>query len=322
MEQHTLQTTFVLTTNLLGWRHTEPSTQEAFQAARDATDRLMACLAVEEAFAVLIANYVSFEKAIAGANIENMVECGVSEAALHNRRREVDRHLVNLLAAGQMFTDHVCGRTRRHFGRTSLEADNLSAAFQEKRDRLLGFWATECLRDAVLHYDLPITSWTTGGRWVGLDETNGQSGKQNASAKLEHSVSFSFDPGMLGRNRKVDPVLIDRLAGRRDAKGNVSWVPVIREYVEGLSLVLTDVRSLWGALEEAASVLLSDMTNAYRSTLPAGAKQPLYVFIVEMDESRRWLRDVVLNRGLEIQLSELRSQHRPMVNLHRRSLVG
>lgn len=312
----------MLTTNLLGWRHAKPCTREDFNEARIAVDRLLACLAVEEAFAVLIANYVSFEKSVAGANIENMVERGASTADLNSRRREVDRHLVNLLAAGQMFTDHACGRTKKEFGRKSNVVDILNAAVQQQRTHLAGFWATECLRDAVLHNALPITSWTTGGQWVGLQSSDGTLSKLNPTARLEHSVSFTFSPDLLARDRKIDPALIVRLRARADKKGNVSWVPVIREYVEGLSIILAEVRKLWADLEGAASARLREMIDAYRSAIPDKVEQPMYILVVEKDDEGGWLRDIVLNLGLEVQLSEFRRQHRPMINLHRRSLVG
>lgn len=317
-----MPTSFVLTTNLWGWRHAEPSTREVFDDVRAAVDRLMACLAVEEAFAVLIANYVSFEMTVAGANIENMVERGVSEKDLHSRRREVDRHLVNLLAAGQMFADHVCGRTKAEFGRKSSEVNTLNAALGEAREHLVGFWATERLRDAVLHNALPITAWTTAGQWVGLRNPDGTFSKLNPTARLEYSVNFAFNPDLLARDRKIDPALITRLKDRADKNGNVSWVPIIREYVEGLSIVLGKFRNIWSELEGAASALLSEMTDAYRSTVPEGAEQPTYVFVVEKDDEGRWLREIVLNRGLEVQLSDFRRQHKPMINLHRRSLVN
>lgn len=314
---------YVLTTNLLAWRHTLPSTEEAFESARSAVDRLMACLSVEEAFAVLLANYVSFEKAVAGANIENMVERGVSMTELHSRRREVDRHLVNVLAAGEMFSDYVSSRTKKQFGWKSSEIAALDFAYQDQRNRLVGFWATERLRNAVLHNSLPITSWTTGGKWVGGETDEGGYSKLNPNARLEHSVTFAFTPDLLARDRKVEPELIARLKDERaDKKGQVSWVHVIREYVEGLSIILGGVRKIWSEVEGAASAVLTEMANRYRASLPEGREQPTYVFIVETNEDGSWRRDVLLDSDLGGELVELRRQHKPMVNLHKRALVG
>lgn len=314
---------YVLTTNLLAWRHTHPSTVEGFRAARSAVEQLLACLAIEEAFAVLLANYVSFEKAVANANIENMVGRAASSSDLHNRRREVDRHLVNLLAAGEMFSAHAFRRARKQFGRSSSEIDVLEDAFQEQRKQLIGFWATECLRDAVLHNAMPITSWTKGSQWVGFETPDGKFSKLGATARLEHSVAFAFATDLLALDRKVDRALIDRLKSERaDKNGHVSWVLTIREYVEGLSLILGAIRKLWAEVERAASELLSEMVDTYRASLPEGREEPTYVFVVEANDKGRWLHDVVLNAGLEAQLAELRRQQKPMVNLHRRSLVG
>jgi len=314
---------YMLTTNLLAWRHTLASTEEAFQSARSAVDRLIACLAVEEAFAVLLANYVSFEKAVASANIENMVERSVTITELHSRRREVDRHLVNLLAAGEMFSDYVSGRAKKQFGSRSSEMAALGDAYQNQRERLVGFWATERLRNAVIHNALPITSWTTGSQWVGLENDERGYSKLSASARLEHSVTFTFAPDLLAMDRKVEPALIARLKDERAEKnGDVSWVRIIREYVEGLSIILGKVREIWAEVEGAASAVLSEMAGRYRASLPEGRERPTYVYVVETNADGSWRRDVLLDSDVQSELFALRRQHRPMTNLHKRALVG
>ncbi|WP_333586011.1 hypothetical protein [Phenylobacterium sp.] len=314
---------YVLTTDHLAWRHSHPSTADAFEAASNAVDRLMASLAVEEAFAVLIANYIAFEKAVASVNVENMVRSGASMAELLDRRREVDRHLVNLLAAGEMASEHALRRTKKEFGRKSNEVARLDGAFREQRESLVGFWATECLRNAVLHNALPITSWTTGGKWVGLETADGNLSKRSPTARLEHSVTFAFATDLLMLDSKLDRALIDRLkAERADEKGNVSWVLTIREYVEGLSLIIGEVRKIWAEVESAASALLLDMVHMYRASLPEDEEQPLYLFVAETSDDGRWQRDVLVSAGLEAQLAELRGKNKPMVNLHRRLLIG
>lgn len=317
-----MSSSYVLATNLLGWRHTVPSTAEDLSRARAANDRLLACLAIEEAFAILVANYASFEKAIAGANIENMIEREVSRSALEGRRRDIDRNLVNLLAAGEMFTEHVRHRMRKGYGRDSREVRSVEAAFSSERERLVGFWAAECLRDAVLHNSLPVTSWTTGGQWVDLEGPDGTRDKRHPDARLEHSVTFSFDPDLLALDRKVDRALISQLKARADKNGKVSWVPIIREYVEALSLVLKEVRVALEHSEHTATELLSQLINEFRSTLPEEAKQPQYVYLVQRDAEDRWVEEVVLNLGIEDRLIELRKLHRPIINLHRRALRG
>lgn len=317
-----MNSTFVLTTSPLGSGHAIPSTAETFRRARAAVDHLLACLAIEEAFAIVVANYVSFEKAVAGANIDNMVERGVSILALHSQRREIDRHLVNLLAAGQMFTDHVKRRTRHAYGRTSLEATAVEAAFTGERGRLLGFWATESLRDAVLHNSLPVTSWTRGGGWVDAVNPDGTFDKLAPGARLEHRVTFAFDPLLLALDRKVDRGLISQLEARAEKNGTVSWVPIIREYLEALSLVLKQVRLTFEPCERAAVELMSQLTESFVSSLPEGVDQPRCVFIVERAEKNRWLQDLPLDSGFEDHIQELRRQHQPMINLHRRALAG
>lgn len=316
-----MSTAFVLTTNLLAWNHKEASTRDAFQKARAAVDRLADCLAIEEAFAVLVANYASFEQAVAAANIGNMVDRGMLEADFHNRRREVERHLVNLLATGRMFTEHLTKRTAWTFGEGSAATAAVKAALDEQRDQLFGFRATERLRDAVLHRQLPITSWSSGGRWTGTEMADGSVSKRAPTARLEHSVTFVFSPRLLARDRKVPPEVISGLLDRTDEAGHVDWIPLVREYVEGLSMVLGSVRVLWGNAEATASAYLAELTGSYLAALPEGVTPPAAVFAVEQDDEGRWLSKVLLNRGYEALLADLRRKQGPMVNLHRRTLV-
>lgn len=310
-------TKFVLTSNLWGWTYSTPSTYEAYQQAQSANQHLLMCLAVEEAFAIMISNYISFEKAVIGASIENMAVRSPSRSVFDNRRREIDRHLVNLLATGEMFTEHVRRRIKKGYGRASPQVEIVDAALGSQRGRLAGFWATEYLRNAVLHNSLPVTSWTMSSRWVGLEGSDGVFDKRNPSARHEHSVTFAFDPDLLAEDRKISRDLITQLKARADKHGKVSWVPIIREYVEALSLVLKEVRTALEPSEQDATDLLRSLVDEFRVALPDGIDQPHYVLLVERNDDGDWLDEVTLNLGLEDQIQELRQQHGPMVNLHR-----
>ncbi len=158
---------------------------------------------------------------------------------------------------------------------------------------------------------------------MGFETDDGGFSKLSPTARLEHSVTFAFAPDLLARDRKVEPVLIARLKDERaDKKGHVSWARIIREYVEGLSIILMEVRKIWAEVEGAALAVLTEMADRYRASLPEGREQPTYVFIVETNEDGSWRRDVLLNGDLASVLIELRRQHKPMVNLHKRALVG
>ena len=299
-----------------------PITASQFSSLRTARDRLISCLAVEEAFAVALANYVSLETAIAAANVSNMVERSLERVELEEQRREIDRHLVNLLATGQMFTDHADRLLCRDFGRRSAEKGEFDASLEKQRQALLGFAATEHLRDAVLHQALPVASWTTGGQWVGIETDKGGVDKRNPHARLEHSVSFDLDPSILAGSRDVDPALIGELRQRAGSGGRVPWVPVIREYVEGLSMVLGEVRRIYDPIETSSALMLADFTERYTLALGPALGRPPVVIAVELDEGGAWLSEVPLCFDYDARVSDLRRRHRPMVNLHRRALRG
>lgn len=317
-----MATEFVITTNLLGWGHSVPIGPKDFRDAKASEDHMMASVGVEEAYAILLGNYLSFERAIAAANIDNMVDHYVSTPTLHSRRREIERHIVNLLASGQMFTEHALKRVQKTLGRRSPQIQVVNDALEDQRRSFTGFWAVEKLRDAVLHNTLPVTSWTSGSRWIDFEISEGIRDKRNDRSRLEHSVIFEFNVDFLRLNRKTDRQMISKVSDRADKLGNVSWVPMIREYLEALSAFLSVVRAALEPSERQATEILARLRNEFRSSLPAERQEPSYVFAVERAPSGQWLNDVLLNGEFEKQLGDMRQQHRPMVNLHKRALVS
>lgn len=317
------QARYVIIGAMGGRRPIQAITDDTFRRIHKARDYLLACLALEEAFAVLFGNYLAFERGIANANIGNMVERRGDALQLGARRREIDRHLVNVLAAGEMFTEHVWTQLRRLFGRRAVEVTTLTTAFEVQRARLLGFRATEHLRDAVLHRSLPIRSWSMGGEWVDLERTGGRLDKRHPKARLEYSVSFSFDPDLLAGDRSVAPDLVQELKVRAEKDGRVSWAPVIREYVEGLSYLLADVRTAVAPGERDAVELLDGLAAGYRALVAAegGAEQP-YVLAVERGQDGGWAQELLIDFDFSKLAEDLRKGQQPFVNLHRRSLKG
>lgn len=303
---------YAIATPWLGVSYTQPITAQDFNRAKAAVQRQLACLGIEEAYDVLLLNYVSFEKAMLGFALDDVVDRGRDRVELDEARREIDRHLVNLLAAGEMFTDHVAQYAIRSFGRRSGEVSKVEDFLAEQRLKLPGFRAAEYLRNAVLHLSLPITSWTLGGAWVD---------REKDEARLQHTASVMFDPAMLAQLREVPHAFIDELRQRGNKRGHVSWVPIVREYVEGLSKVVQSTRELFGPSEEEASAFLEGLVSNYRSAFPK-SDGPSSVYAVVLNKEGRWTEEISLVFDYAERVSRLRRGNRPLVNLHRREIVG
>lgn len=283
-----------------------------FQQALAAKDLLMTYLAFEEAYDVMILNYVSFENAMLASVVENMVDRRRGRVELEDLRRDIDRHLVNILAAGEMYSDHVLRRARRGSGRRSGQAALVEAQFQNARDRFLGFRAIEQLRNAVLHYSLPITSWTQGGAWVDRDGPN---------ARLQHTSSVAFEPKLLSDDRRFPQELIADLQGRANKDGLVSWLPMVREYVEGLSIAHQGVRDIVATTEDSSVRSIAALITALRLKFEQD-EPPFIADVLERGGDGKWLSKVAILFDYEDRIEILRRKNRPLINLHLREIVS
>jgi hypothetical protein len=284
-----------------------------YQTLVRAKDCLMACIGLEEAYDVVILNYVSFETAMVATVVGNFVERGIDRPDREAARREIDRQLVNLLAAGEMYGEHARASIKGVFGRLSGQEGQLAAAFEDQQRRFLGFRAVEKLRNAVLHHALPVSSWTSGGRWI---DRNGEQ-----LAVLQHSYSVAFDPRMLARGRGADPSLARALESRAEKNGKVAWVPIIREYVEALSYLHDQVRQLLDNRERQAVELLEGAQGRVEAVAP-NSDMPCVVAAAEFDSSGSVVGEISLTFDYREQIAPLRAKNRPLVNLHKREILG
>lgn len=247
-------TDHVIATNWLGCDHVLRLSPKQYMEVCRAKDLLMAGLALEETYDVFILNYESFETATLAAIVTSIVDRQPDRHIWEERRRDLDRHLVNLLASGQMYADHidrlVTIASRQKWlvnpqpisdARTTLERD------------LPGFAAMRWLRNAILHQTLPISSWGFSSSWT--------DGKTGPRARRQHSYSAAFDLQTLGTDRHFPNALRDALRARADSKGLIQWRPLVREYVEGTSKMNIAMRDALRAGEAAASALLADLVT-------------------------------------------------------------
>lgn len=304
--------TYAISTRWLGAKGELPIDAEVFAQLRGDRDCLVSCIGLEDAYDLLALNYISFETALVGAVVKSVVESRHTRADYEAQRREIDRHLVNLLAVGQMFVGHLDKAASQVFGRKSAERDSVRLAIQTQREKFLGYRATERLRDAVLHRTLPISAWTQGGSWVERDAPHG--------GRRQETFSVSFDPTMLADGRTGEATLIAELQLHAE-KGRVNWVPVIREYVEGLSAIHQEGRKVFAGREATAVTRLASYVAAYREQF-GKRDSPISVIALERDAGGVSKQEMVLDFDYAERVEGLRSKNRPLVNLHKIRIVG
>jgi hypothetical protein len=298
-----------------------PISRAEYESLAHSADDLRAILEMEESYDVLIRNYMSLEKALAVTLVDIMVLRERSRVEFDRRRREADRQLVNLLASGEMYADHLLKMIKRRqraakaggrpFQTSTLGA--VQAVAGEQRARFLGVRALKAMRDHVLHLSLPVKGWNQNTVWVPHD------GKE----VMRFTYSVGMGPAAMTDLANTDPALVAELEARADKKGRVPWLPLVREYVEGASYVHKAARDALASLEADAVGAIAGAIEAYRAatSIPEETKGAMAVAKV----GPRW--NLADERSIDFdyqeQVDDLRAtNHVPLTNLHRRQFLA
>lgn len=303
----------VITTNWSGCDHVLPLSPEHYLKVCRAKELLMAGLAIEESYDVLLLNYTTFETATLSATVKTVVSHPSDRHEWEELRRDLDRHLVNLLASGEMYIAHA----ERLFKTASRRSwDVAQQPFIETRalleTELVGFQAMKWLRNAALHQALPISSWGFNSSWT--------HGKTGPNARLQHSYAAAFDIEILTTDRDFPPSLRDALRARADVKGLVQWRPLVREYIEGTSKLNEAVRKALNVGETAASMMLQELVTRYRE--PFGGGSPASVIAARRDSDGKWLDSTPIDFDYADRIDALRRRNRAFNNLRDLEIVS
>jgi hypothetical protein len=168
------------------------------------------------------------------------------------------------------------------------------------------------VRNHVQHYGLAVHSVSYNGHWTG--------GPDDDSRKLRHQFTAAFGPWHLAADHKVDRALLAELEGRANQKGFVPLLPLIREYVEGLSELNHHSRELFAAREAQWKVELAALREAWAAERDSARHPGLTA--VQRDEAGNCVREVPLEIELEERLEHLRRMNGRLHNLSRREIVA
>ncbi len=207
-----------------------PITVDEFLTLKNARSSLFECLSIEEKYDVLIENYLEFETTVLDFAARSMVlgSGAWDYDSFHLARATLDRRLANLLSGCRIYEDHV----KQHVHRALPgEQPNLKGLFAEEYDRRLGYRCMEALRNHVQHSGLPVHEVKANRGWTSLDETG----------MLRFGLTPYVEARFLRENPKFNKKVlqeIEGLGGKVDLKG------LVRDYIEGLSVVHSRIREL------------------------------------------------------------------------------
>ncbi|WP_148216757.1 hypothetical protein [Phenylobacterium zucineum] len=298
-----------------------PISRAEYEDLAHRADDLTAIIELEEAYDVLVRNYLSLEKAHASTLVDFMVTRPRSRLDYERRRREADRQLVNLLASGEMYAEHLprilkrrqraakaCGRP---FPASAIAA--VERAAEEQRAKFLGVRALEAMRNHVLHLSLPVKGWNQGNAWVPHE------GKE----VMRTTYTVGLRPASIGDVAKADPALVAELEARADNKGRVAWLPLAREYVEGASYVHKAARDALASLETECLSVIGAAVETYRTATSMPAETEGMMAVAKVGSRWSLADERAIDFDYDEQVGDLRATNAaPLINLHRRQFLA
>jgi hypothetical protein len=298
-----------------------PISEADYEGLIHRVDDLYAIIELEESYSVLIGNYVSLEKAHNDTVVGFMVAFPSTRIDYERRRREVDRHLVNFLASGVMYTEKLDRmlkqrqRALKEGGRPFLDAalSKVKNTITEQRDRLIGFRSLKAIRNHVLHRSLPIEGWRHSNSWVSYE---GRELHRSTFAVMFRISSMSGKSGF-------DQRTITDLMARADVDGRIEWLPIVRECVEGASYVHKAARDSLERLELECLSAIENAINEYRSSKPGSSEAEGPVVVAKVAPSWGLVDERAINFDYQELVADLRRVNQaPIANLHRRQVLA
>lgn len=121
---------YVVVRRTLGSRVRVELTSREYQELAKALDGLARVVDVEEAYDILISNYMEYEKAVAGILIEEEVRQRIAYDGFNRDRRHMSRVTANLLSSARLFRDLTDISVPKLLGRKAL------ATFREAKTQI------------------------------------------------------------------------------------------------------------------------------------------------------------------------------------------
>ena len=230
--------------------------EEEYRRLLDAKQTIVLALDAEEAFDVLLENFIELEKTCLSIALEEMICASISYSSVHAQRRQVARLLSNTLAACRSYLDflnHIDAAMRRE----KTPSQSVTNARHKEYETRIGYRVMEALRTYAQHRGLPVDSITLGGKrdgkyWV-------------------HGIQLTMKVSVL-RDREEKAKVLRVLAEAEQRGDRLDLLPLLRDYISGIGAVHEGFRHWHDAevcrAEEVFSSALESIAIACSSTQP------------------------------------------------------
>ncbi|MGV8942362.1 MAG: hypothetical protein ACOH1P_12650 [Lysobacter sp.] len=225
-----------------------PITSTAYETLRNARDYLSDLLKFEQAYAVLLINYKSLERAGQEVVLHNMTSTEFSYESVFDWELNINAKIINLLSSARLYLDTAPKLLSRALPDQEESQLFIKEFFSKEYDASFEYRFAEALRNYVQHYGMPIHTFSQNSKWLEDDRR-----------VLEFSVDFITTKSVLEADGKFKKSVLD------ETPDSVSLKHTFREYMSRLSVAHCNARNSRESLATSARSLLSAQIEEYRS---------------------------------------------------------
>jgi hypothetical protein len=246
-------------------RPASPSmTADQFRRFEEGSALLSGLLEMEEAYDVTIGNYLELEETVLRLAVLELAQRRPDGIDYHfdTARRACHRALANLLSASRAFQDY-SQRLAASIGAGVSDRDlaAVKASFSRAYDGSTGYRFMSALRNHAQHFGISVSGV--------------------AAHRDQYSITMA--PYLLladlQANGKFKPTVLDEVNVQIGQLGEttIPVIPMVREYLAGLSSVMADIRRLYADREAAAVSLLCSAFYHYSGWFTKGGTVGMHV---------------------------------------------
>lgn len=237
------------------------STEEEFEAIREAKKLTLEMLVAEEKYDFVIENYLEFEESLLSATLRYMT-LGVQDEDWFNKdRNQFDRRIFNFLCASGAYTDF----SLHCAGVLSDQQDLLKKEFSRLYDEQFSYRLVRALRDFFVHHGLASHLITYSSNREELPDADEFQLTVDDFYLRYSAPEIEVSGARMAESKKVKKKLLNEI---KEHGGKVSLVPILRQYVGHLSQVHVFLRRLCQPRVNSATNLMESVFARFGKAHP------------------------------------------------------
>ncbi|MFT3870540.1 MAG: hypothetical protein QM715_18985 [Nibricoccus sp.] len=293
-----------------GWvdaeRHSSDISQERYAEVKEARDRCLVAVEIEEKFQLLLENYNEFEVDLLRIAERVVISSHEGHDVSMTQRLLLDRRIANLLTACRLFLDQTAHSVSSQFGAKSPEFLRLKRFKNDCYDKTSGYRIMEELRNHVQHAGLLVHIITYSHFTVECDGN-----RYPVTAIIPHSRTSD-----LCAKGKIKASVLKDL----NAEGNdVDLRQPIREYLSCMVQLHGELRAMFAERIKIAHETFRTATNEFTKIDGVEVKYPS---LATVDSGGRLSESVYLGKEMLVYYDELVRRNKVADQLERRSAAN